>query len=684
MAKGGTLHVTLVSATLLPSTTRGGSEADPADSYATLICGKQQFTTRTAKDQGSLPTWNETHSFELEDRHDSGSEDLLIEIFAAGHELNELLGVAKLPLCKIIPANEETSLHSLSRPHEGERGQVKVTLKWESRVATTTTQSAAMYGGYEQIQPSAPMYPPATTQPSAPVYPYRASQESYYGQQRYGDSHTPADAAASALAGLALNKDKQHGNESHETSHQDGPVSASNFAHQHAEHQSSHPVYPPIPEKRESNPNQHSEMSSYGNDSGSYPPYSTQTSSTYPPQGLPYLASPIGGVVTGVPYESPTSAYTHPPFEVSSKFKESESVAQQYGLPATAYPESYHHIPPSPPAYPPAGVEPAEKKKEKVSKLPFGTPYYSEPPVSQSETYVHNIHGYASDTGSQPYPGLSQYGAPLPGHSDTYPPAAPSYPPSADFSNKAQNTTHQESVSIPAQYGATSFSGAYPPESNVAYPPAPSFPSSGQYEHDAPPAGYPGRVSAEQGKDKLKVGMNGPNQGSKEGETQEKGYHGHQYGYAPEGYAQPLYPPAGYPQYGYAPQNLAHGYPLQGYPSHYTPPYVAPGYGGMYPQHGHAPSGFMPPPFAPSHGHQLAYGVAGHHQQHGHYNHHHGGHVGHGGHKGHKGAHGYGHHGYGGHKGGHGYGGQKGHGGYGYGYAPQYGHHGGHHSHHKH
>lgn len=46
-------------------------------------------------DQGSLPTWNETHSFEIEDRHDSGLEDLVIEIFAARHELNELLGVAK-------------------------------------------------------------------------------------------------------------------------------------------------------------------------------------------------------------------------------------------------------------------------------------------------------------------------------------------------------------------------------------------------------------------------------------------------------------------------------------------------------------------------------------------------------------------------------------------------------------
>ncbi|BBN04197.1 hypothetical protein MPTK1_3g02580 [Marchantia polymorpha subsp. ruderalis] len=675
MAKAGTLHVTLVSATLLPSTTQGGSEADPADSYATLICGKQQFTTRTAKDQGSLPTWNETHSFEIEDRHDSGLEDLVIEIFAARHELNELLGVAKLPLCKIIPANEETSLHSLSRPHEGECGQVKVTLKWESRV-TTTTQSAAMYGVYEQIQPSAPMYPPATTQPSAPVYPYRASQESYYGQQRYGDTHTPADAAASALAGLALNKDKQLGNESHETSNQDGPVSASNFVHQYTEHQSSHPVYPPVPEKRESNSNQHSELSSYENDSGSYPPYSTQTSSPYPPQGLPYLASPIGGVVTGVPYD-----YTHPPSEVPSKFKESESVAQQYGLPATAYPESYHHIPPSPPAYPPAaGVELAEKKKEKASKQSFGTPYYSEPPVSQSETYGHNIHGYASNTGSQPYPGLSQYGAPLPGHSDTYPPAVPSYPPSADFSNKAQNTTHQESGSIPAQFGAASHAGAYPPEPNVAYPPAPSFPSSGQFEHAAPIAGYPGRVGAEQGKDKLKVGMNGPNQGSKEGETQEKGFHGHEYGYPP----QPYYPPAGYPQYGYAPQNHADGYPSHplGYPSHYTPPYGAPGYGGMYPQYGTVNPHFVPPTY---HGHQMPYGVApGHQLQHGHYNHHHGGHGGHGGHKGHKDAHGYGHHGYEGHKGGHGYGGHKGHGGYGYEYPPQYGHHGGHHSHHKH
>ncbi|KAL2636020.1 hypothetical protein R1flu_007499 [Riccia fluitans] len=619
MAKGGgTLHVTLVSATLSPLS----PAQDSADSYATLTCGKQQFTTKVAQDQGILPTWNERHRFEIEDRDEFEFQELIIAIFAARSELNELLGIAKLPFCKVISVNEETSLYPLSLPNNGERGQVKVTLKWESQIGIPESGSDS---GNERIQPSGPMYPPASTQPSL-------SAESYHEKQLYADASAPADAAASALAGLALSKEKQL-SESIESSRQDESGSASNGTGQQSEAQVPYSTYQPLAWKRQNHPHQPPEIdtSSVGD---SYPSYSTEAPGSSP--SLPYLASPIGGVVTnGVDYSSPPQAYTHPPYEIISRMKDSLSVS----LPPNAYPESDHEYPSPPAKHTTPNVDlQGGNKVERVSD--DQVPFYSDIQCSQSEGYPPAFQAHETNAGYQSYPDFSPFSL-----SEKYPPTAPSYPPNVDF------TTKQGTGSSP-MYSAAPHAGVYAPECNVGYRSESSFPSSSHYDNSTRhSAGYPGCENAAEGKEKTKFSVNASSHGTSEEDVQgrEKGFHGYEYAYPSEGYGQPYYPSPIYPQYGYPPQNIPHGYPPAGFPPQYAPQqYVAPGLGGLYPQHGHQLQFGVPPAYHVHPQQQVPYSHNGGHE--GHYG---GAKVG-----SHNGEHSYWQQGYGGHhSGGHGYGG---------------------------
>ncbi|KAL3683809.1 hypothetical protein R1sor_001831 [Riccia sorocarpa] len=620
MAKGGTLQVTLVSATLSPHS----PAQDSSDSYATLTCGKQQFTTKIAQDQGRLPTWNERHSFAIEDSGEFEFKEVIIEIFAARPELNELLGTARLPFSKVVPANEETSLYSLSLPNiGGERGQVKVTLKWEPQIAPTESPLGPVYSVYG---PTAPMYPPATAQPSAPP-------ESYYVEQLYADASSPADAAASALAGLVLKKE-----EPSQTSHEDKLVSASDVSYHQPEAPLPYSPYPSVPGKRPNHPQQPPAIDTCSiNDS--YLSYSSDTPGTSPTQGLPYLASPIGGVVTSGPnYNNPPQSYTHPPsYEFTSRVRGSDSVAQRNGVPSNAYLESSHGYLSSPATYPPRSVDRQTAEREEKADDYQRSRSEGYPPAFQASETLAEEHSYS---GYKPWSRISE----------KCPPAAPSYSdPSVGW---IQNPPFKSTTSSPP-YSAAPSAEVHAPARSFGYPSESSFPSSSHYGNGTP-------LPAAPEKEETNFSVSTSSQGTSQGSAQERDKGFHEYGYAnpSEGYGQPYYPSVAYQPYGY-PQNIPLGYPPAGYPPQYAAPhYVPPGLGVHYPPHGH----------------HLSYGVPlashAHPQQHGHY----GGHEGHYGEakfEGHNGVHGYWQQGYSGqHSGGHGYGGYE-HG--------NYSHHGGHH-----
>ncbi|KAL2642750.1 hypothetical protein R1flu_010337 [Riccia fluitans] len=132
MAPGGLLQVTVVSANLL-NATDGGSDSATEDAYAAVVCGSDQFTTKTVTKHETRPSWNESHTFHLDEYNEVETQHILVEIFAEKPKLDELLGLAKIPLSKVIASGDETSVHSLNRPDDIYSGHVKVSMKWDSK-----------------------------------------------------------------------------------------------------------------------------------------------------------------------------------------------------------------------------------------------------------------------------------------------------------------------------------------------------------------------------------------------------------------------------------------------------------------------------------------------------------------------------------------------------------------------
>ncbi|KAG6552511.1 hypothetical protein Mapa_005931 [Marchantia paleacea] len=142
MAPGGLLHVTVVSANLL-NATDGGSDSATDDAYAAVVCGSHQFTTNTVTNHETRPSWNESHTFQFEEYNELEAQHILVEIFAEKPRLDELLGLAKIPLSKVIASGDETSVHSLNRPDDVYSGHVKVSMKWDSKQLKVTAAKSA-------------------------------------------------------------------------------------------------------------------------------------------------------------------------------------------------------------------------------------------------------------------------------------------------------------------------------------------------------------------------------------------------------------------------------------------------------------------------------------------------------------------------------------------------------------
>eukprot|EP00250_Pteridium_aquilinum_P008621 c18085_g2_i1 orf=1-1329(-) len=121
----GSLEVTLVSASISPRTT---FESEPSNTYAILRCTKEQHCTRNARDQGRLPVWNETFKFDLEEQ--DMSSDILVQVFNARTEVDELLGLARIPIYTMV-GKEEAMLCALINPTQGEIGKVKAAWRWK-------------------------------------------------------------------------------------------------------------------------------------------------------------------------------------------------------------------------------------------------------------------------------------------------------------------------------------------------------------------------------------------------------------------------------------------------------------------------------------------------------------------------------------------------------------------------
>ncbi|CAM6094580.1 unnamed protein product [Calypogeia fissa] len=161
MARAGLLHVTVIAATLLRDGA-GGSSSELAETYASVGCGSQNFTTTSVKNHRAKPAWNETCTFKFDERSELEAQHILIEIFAEKPKLDELLGLAKIPLQTVVTAGDEISTHSLNRPddeytgHEQYSGHVKVALRWDSaqRIAPAypkTYSPAARYNPNETV-----------------------------------------------------------------------------------------------------------------------------------------------------------------------------------------------------------------------------------------------------------------------------------------------------------------------------------------------------------------------------------------------------------------------------------------------------------------------------------------------------------------------------------------------------
>lgn len=561
----GTLEITVISAAIPPHT---GFDDGPTNTYAVLKCIKEQHCTKIARDQGRLPAWNETFTFNLQEQ--DMSEDIILQVFCVRTEVDELLGLARIPILNMI-GKEEAMSCALISPSKGETGKLKAAWKWKPDTQRSL-KSTNFEGKASEVQeyPGSESYTSASFDSEVPsvgdcgpaAYPHYAHPKS-----RDSEAYSKLDAVSDALGKLTMDK----GSSGRST-----------------------PSAPPYPE----------DSIGAGGDvktqGGEYYPYSnTSAFGAYPSEHIP-ISEPL--VYSG-----------YPNIRASSESREEIST---YSSPVYSTGPFDYSYPPPPadvvPAYPPHKPpyssyqrSTSEFSHDKGSTYPPYSDYYSSSSLDkQSEALGYTKRGVGGDSKEkgEGHGSHSPYGQPPPAGypQSSYPPPPSGYPPS----------------SYPPPYG-------YPPEAPSSYPPPYGYPPEAAH-------GYPPASSLDKQGEAFAYTERGVGGDTKE---KGKGHGSHSpygqappAGYPPSSYPLPPpgYPPSSYPPpyshppeaaYGYPP--APHGYPPapHGYPPapYGYPPAVDHHSGPSYPPYGYPPpaSGGHQVPYPVDHGHGSGYAAAG-------------------------------------------------------------------------
>lgn len=457
----GTLHLTIVSARIAPNAV---FDFEPADMFATIRCVKEQRSTKTARDQGRLPAWNESFTFSLEEK--DMSKDIIVQVFGLRSELDELMGLARIPI--FCAVGKSSTLCSLNHPSKGEIGELKAALTWKP--------SSQGILGDVNIQKELP----GTLTGSDSGYPLATFDPSIWKENDYGpvsyppvhlkgretDGQSTFNDLTGAMAKLAVDKE------------------------------SSGISVPSAPPFVETCSQSGGEVRTYSSQGGGYPLHSASFGS-YPADGIEHrltlqpkpnepqvfsgYPSAAGdrkgaglecGTCTSTVYpQRDSSEYNYPPsHDVIQAYPRSSDVYPSYpDYPgSTASSENPHILPDKTSPYITRGIsETKDKGKGHNSHSPYGYP----PPPSYPPTPFAAPPGYPSQ-----YP--PPYGYPPGG----YPPAPPYLPAPHGYPPAPHGYPPAPHGYPPAPHGYPSPAGHHPPP---AYPPYGYSPPIHDLDHSA-------------------------------------------------------------------------------------------------------------------------------------------------------------------------------------------------------